>query len=53
MLNIITGERQNGNQETKSYVGGEYGKPPAEISEEIRKQLIGDEEPITCRLPIC
>jgi len=50
VLNIITGERYKMvTKETKSYVRGEYGKPPAEISEEIRKQLIGDEEPITCR----
>ena len=36
-------------KETKAYVRGEYGKPPAEISNEIRQLIIGDEEPITCR----
>jgi oxaloacetate decarboxylase alpha subunit len=26
-----------------------YGKTPVEISKEIRKKIIGDEKPITCR----
>jgi len=26
-----------------------YGKPPALIDKEIKKKIIGDEEPITCR----
>jgi len=50
VLNVITGERYKMvTKETKSYVRGEYGKPPVEIKEEIRRKLIGDEEPITCR----
>lgn len=50
VLNVITGERYKMvTKETKAYVRGEYGKPPVEISEEIRRKLIGDEEPITCR----
>ena len=35
--------------ETKGIVRGEYGKTPAPISDEIRKMIIGDEKPITCR----
>jgi oxaloacetate decarboxylase alpha subunit len=50
VLNVITGERYKMvTKETKGYVRGEYGKPPAEISDEIRQKLIGDEKPITCR----
>ncbi|HHY82068.1 MAG TPA: oxaloacetate decarboxylase subunit alpha [Clostridiales bacterium] len=50
VLNVITGERYKMvTKETKAYVRGEYGKPPVEIKEEIRRKLIGDEEPITCR----
>ena len=36
-------------KETKDIVRGMYGKTPVPISEEIRKKIIGDEEPITCR----
>ena len=35
--------------EVKDLVRGKYGKLPAPISEDIRKKIIGDEEPITCR----
>ncbi len=50
VLNVITGERYKlVTKETKAYVRGEYGKPPAEIKEEVKHKLIGDEEPITCR----
>jgi oxaloacetate decarboxylase alpha subunit len=50
VLNVITGERYKMvTKETKAYVRGEYGKPPVEISDEIRRKLIGDEKPITCR----
>ena len=36
-------------KEFKGLVKGEYGKTPAPISDEFRKKIIGDEEPITCR----
>ena len=49
-LNVMMGERYEMiTKETKAYVRGEYGKPPVEISQEIRKRIIGDEEVITCR----
>lgn len=49
-LNIMMGERYKMiTKETKAYVRGEYGKPPVEISEEVRKRIIGDEAVITCR----
>ena len=36
-------------KESKDLVRGMYGKTPVKISDEIRKKIIGDEEPITCR----
>lgn len=35
--------------EVKDLVRGKYGRLPAPISEDIRKKIIGDEEPTTCR----
>ena len=29
-------------KETKAYVRGEYGKPPAPISKEIKEKIIGE-----------
>jgi pyruvate carboxylase subunit B len=50
VLNVITGERYKiVTKETKDLVRGMYGKPPGEISEEIRKKILGDEKPITVR----
>lgn len=49
-LNVLSGERYKQiSQETKDYCRHLYGKPPASIDPEIRKKIIGDEEPITCR----
>ena len=50
VLNVICGERYKMiSNETKGIVRGEYGKTPVPISDEIRKKIIGDEKPITCR----
>ncbi len=50
VYNVITGERYKMvTKEFKALVKGEYGKTPVEISDEFRKKIIGDEEPITCR----
>ena len=50
MMNVISGERYKIiPNEIKDYVHGLYGAAPVEISEEIRKTVIGDDEPITCR----
>ncbi|MBB6215240.1 oxaloacetate decarboxylase alpha subunit [Anaerosolibacter carboniphilus] len=50
VFNVILGERYKMvPKEIKAYVKGEYGKPAVEISEEIRKKIIGSEEVITCR----
>ncbi len=50
VLNVICGERYKMiSNETKGIVRGEYGRTPVPISDEIRKKIIGDEKPITCR----
>jgi oxaloacetate decarboxylase alpha subunit len=36
-------------KETKKYVLGHYGRPPAPIDEEVRRKIAGDEEAIECR----
>ncbi len=49
-LNVIMGERyKQVTKEFKGLVKGEYGRTPAPISEEFRKKIIGDEQPITDR----
>lgn len=50
VLNVLMGERYKMvPKETKDIVRGMYGQTPVPISEEIRKKIIGNEEPITCR----
>ena len=50
VLNVLMGERYKMvPKETKDIVRGMYGQTPVPISEEVRKKIIGDEEPITCR----
>ncbi|MCJ7605715.1 MAG: sodium-extruding oxaloacetate decarboxylase subunit alpha [Dehalococcoidales bacterium] len=50
VLNVLAGERyKQVTQEVKNYFLGQYGRPPAPVNEEIRKQVIGDETPITGR----
>ena len=50
VLNVVTGERYKMvPKESKAVVKGEYGKTPAPIPEEVRKKILKDEEPITCR----
>ncbi len=50
VLNVLQGERYKMvPQQVKEYVRGYYGKSPAPIDEKIRRLIIGDEEPITCR----
>ena len=50
VFNVISGERYK--IVTKEFTGivhGDYGKTPAPISDKFRKQILGDEKPITCR----
>lgn len=50
VMNVISGERYKMvPKEIKDYVLGYYGRPPGKIDEEIKKKIIGDEEPITVR----
>lgn len=50
VLNVIMGERYKMiTKETKALVRGEYGKVPAEISNEIKEKIIGEESQISCR----
>jgi len=49
-LNVVLGERYKViPAEVRNYVRGYYGRPPAPIDPEIKKKVIGDEEPIDCR----
>ncbi|WP_141264956.1 acetyl-CoA carboxylase biotin carboxyl carrier protein [Moorella sp. E308F] len=50
VLNVLLGQRYKiVPGEVKNYVRGLYGRPPVPISEEIRRLIIGDEEPIQGR----
>jgi oxaloacetate decarboxylase alpha subunit len=49
-LNVLVGERYKVvTKETKDYIKGLYGKPPAPVNKKIVKKVIGSEKPITCR----
>lgn len=49
-LNVLTGERYKVvTSEVKNYLKGLYGKPPVPVNEDIKKRVLGDEEPITVR----
>ncbi|NLA76601.1 MAG: pyruvate carboxylase subunit B [Clostridiales bacterium] len=48
--NVLAGERyKNVSKEIKSYIKGEYGTAPGEINPEVKKLVLGDEEPVTGR----
>jgi len=50
VANVLAGERyKNISKEVKAYIRGEYGKAPGEISPELIKKVLGDEQPITTR----
>jgi pyruvate carboxylase subunit B len=50
VMNVLGGERYKSvSNEVKEYMKGMYGKSPAPVDPEISKQIIGDEEVITCR----
>jgi pyruvate/oxaloacetate carboxyltransferase len=50
VCNVLSGKRYGiVPKEIKDYVKGFYGKPPAPIDPKVKKKIIGDEEPITCR----
>ena len=48
--NVLSGARyKNISKEVKSYLRGEYGQAPGIIDEDLIKQVLGDEKPITIR----
>ena len=50
LMNVLSGERYKVvPKEIRDYVRGMYGRPPVSISKSIRKQIIGDDEVISCR----
>lgn len=50
VLNVVLGERYKIiPREIENYVRGFYGRPPAEINEQLRERVLKGEEPITCR----
>jgi pyruvate carboxylase subunit B len=50
VLNVLQGERyKQVTQEVKNYLLGLYGRPPGEINEEVRRDVIGDEEVVDVR----
>ncbi|MFC2009777.1 pyruvate/oxaloacetate carboxyltransferase [Chloroflexota bacterium] len=50
VLNVLAGDRyKQVTEEVKSYLNGDYGQPPSEVNEEVRKQVIGDKKPTTTR----
>lgn len=49
VLNVLMGRYKMCPNESKQYMRGYYGRPPAPINEEARKAIIGAEKPITCR----
>lgn len=49
VLNVLMGRYRNFTKESKGLLRGEYGALPGEVSEEIRRQAIGDDEVVTCR----
>ena len=50
VLNVVMGERYKMvNQQAKDLLSGKYGQTVKPFNEEVQKNAIGDEEPITCR----
>ncbi len=50
LLNVLSESRyQTITNEVKLYLQGKYGKPPAEVNTNVRRQAIGNESVITCR----
>lgn len=50
VFNVLSGKRYSVvPEEVKDYVKGRYGRPPASIDAEVKRKIIGEEEPITGR----
>ena len=54
VTNVLVGERyKNISKEVKNYIKGEYGNPPAPIDEALSKKVLGDAQPVDCRIEDC
>jgi len=50
VLNVLAGERYRVvSSETRAYLKGLYGRPPGTVNPEVRRKVIGDEQPIADR----
>ena len=50
VMNVLMGERyKTVTKETKDIFLGKYGQTTLPVDEDLKKKIIGDEEPITCR----
>ena len=50
VLNVLSGKRYSMvTDETRHYAAGYYGRTPAPIEAKLKKKLMGDIKPITCR----
>ncbi len=49
VMNVLRGRYKMVTKEVRAYLQGLYGRTPAAVNEEIRKQVIKDEVPITHR----
>lgn len=49
VMNVLLGRYKINTNETIQYMRGYYGRPPAPVNEEVRRAIIGDEQPISCR----
>lgn len=48
--NVLTGKRYGTvSKEVKAYLRGEYGRAPGSIDSQLQRQVLGEEQPITCR----
>ena len=47
--NVLIGRYKLVSKEAREYIGGGYGKPPAQIAPDIQKTILKDKVPITCR----
>ena len=49
-VNVLLGERyKTVGKEIVDYFKGMYGKAPGKVNEDLKRKILGDEEPITCR----
>ena len=49
-MNVLVGERYKMiPKEVVAYVKGQYGKAPGVVNEELKKKILGNAQPITCR----